>query len=83
MIESKISNYRCDRCGEKHSVSDKDQYGYQSMWTWGTLWYAQQNGPLYLKVRHLPKSTNEMVDLCPDCMTELHEWYNKPKTGKF
>ncbi len=25
----------------------------------------------------------EMNDLCPDCMIELNEWYNKPKTGNF
>jgi hypothetical protein len=32
---------------------------------------------------NLPKSVAAMPDLCPDCMIELNEWYNKPKTGNF
>ena len=84
MIEDTITIYRCDRCGHKHSVNKSDQYGYQSMWTWGTLWYSQQNGPIYMSGHpNLPKSVAVMPDLCPDCMIELNEWYNKPKTGNF
>ena len=80
MSKSKIYISRCDRCGEEtRADAEHDSVFYD----WGYIWYAQQNGPFYLKIRHLPKSTNEMVDLCPECMTELNEWYNKPKTGKF
>ena len=83
MIESNVTNYRCDRCGQKHSVSDQDTNSYQSMWQWGALWYAQQNGPIYLKTPRLPVSGRETVDLCPECMDELNIWFNKPKTGNF
>lgn len=80
MSKSKLYISRCDRCGEQAKAdTEHDSVFYD----WGYIWFTQINGPIYAKTKNIPKYYNDCNDLCPDCMTEFNEWYNKPKTGKF
>jgi len=80
MSKSKIHISKCDRCGEEARA---DAEHASIFYTWGVIWFTQINGVIHAKSRNIPKYFAECNDLCPDCIVELNEWYNKPKTGKF
>lgn len=62
--------FTCDRCKK---VEHKD--GNMPPDSWGKFWYAQNNGPLYSKMK-LPQYHRDCSDLCGDCLTQLNNWYN-------
>jgi len=80
MSKSKIHICICDRCEETKQA--KEEYD-TTFYRWGHVWYAQNNGHIYVKSRNMPNSFKDCFDLCEECMKELNDWYNKPKTGKF
>ena len=80
MSKSKIYISVCDRCGAKAEETAEHS---SIFYDWGYVWFAQINGPLYSKVKTIPKYFNDYNDLCPDCLKDLHSWFNKPKTGNF
>ncbi len=41
------------------------------------------NSTFFVVLENLNMIIDNMNDLCSDCMIELNEWYNKPKTGNF
>jgi hypothetical protein len=45
------------------------------MYGWGEFWAAQCNGPIWFGSQ---KKNEKTLDLCPDCMFALRDWFNKP-----
>lgn len=80
MSKSKIHICKCDRCGEETRADTEHNTAF---YKWGYVWFAQNNGPIYGKSKSFPSSFIDCYDLCEECMTELDEWYNKPKTDNF
>ena len=58
----------CDRCGyvEEFRKAEK-QYA------WGGLNYSEYNGPRWAGSQRSAKP--KWVDICPPCLTELHDWF--------
>lgn len=38
------TEYTCDRCGKEQPVLKGPE-----VWSWGKIWYSQNNGPIYTK----------------------------------
>lgn len=77
MSKTKIHISKCDRCDKEQSSSiEHDSVFYD----WGHFWFAQINGPNFIKMKKIPTSFTDTCDLCPECMLELKDWFNKLKT---
>ena len=66
--------HTCDRCSKKTTVGQMYN-DTQNMWSWGIIWYAQHNGPVYIKKHALPEKASDFADLCPDCLAQLNRWF--------
>jgi hypothetical protein len=67
------AEYTCDRCGKEQPVLKGSE-----IWSWGKIWYSQNNGPIYTK-KDLPDNRQICHDLCEECLGMLSNWF---KFGK-
>jgi hypothetical protein len=75
MSKKTMHTYSCDRCGNEQSM-DGSYNDTQKMWNWGSIWYAEWNGPKWIGSQHFPKSSDLTKDLCPSCIDLLHDWFH-------
>jgi hypothetical protein len=70
MASKSYEIFTCDRCKKEEHIA-----GNMSPDHWGKVWYAQNNGPLYSKMK-FPQYQRDCSDLCDDCLIVLDKWYN-------
>jgi len=64
----------CDRCGTETTI-DSSYHGNEKTWSWGKLWFAENNGPIWIRSKTLPKYQDDCADICPDCLNQLNAWF--------
>ena len=74
MSSKSFSIHTCDRCTKEITIGQMYN-DTQNMWSWGRIWYAQHNGPVYINKNTLPEKPSDFADLCPDCLAQLNRWF--------